>query len=484
MDTDFEKYLEDSLSGLNLDFKPGQRVKGVVTAIDKRNVFIDVRSTSEGVINREELLDDDGELTVKVGDEVEAFFVESGEDGITLSVKMTGKHVIGHLEDAYDSGIPVEGKVTEERKGGYTVRIAGNDAFCPYSQMSLNRGEPADFIGNTYTFTISELNRSNFVVSRREILRRELEESLEQLKNDLSPGMILHGVVAKVMDFGAFVDIGGVQGLIPVSELQWSRTNDPRDLLKPGDHVDVSVLALDWANDKITLSYRAANAPWDAIAAKYAPGVRCQATITRLTHFGAFAEIEPGLEGLIHISKLGAGKRINHPKEVVQEGDVVEVEIDSIDEDNHRISLSRNVFDTASSATSDEVSARDETTESDAADQIVTEGARLNGVVTGIKPFGVFVQLNAKQTGLMHVSETDTPQGAVNTYKALNEEFPPGSNVKVIVKEISGDRISLSWAAKADRLREEAKSKGDHKDAGGGSFGSIGDLFDADAFKG
>ncbi len=468
---DFGKILEESMDGLVTSFKPGEKVSGTICSIDDKTIFIDVHSTSEGLISREEFLDESGELTVKVGDTIEAFFMDNNDGSLNFSVKMTAKQANSQLDEAFAGGVPVEGKVTGERKGGFTVKIAGEEAFCPYSQMSLTRAEASDFIGNTYTFTIQELSGRNFVVSRRKLLEQERAEKLVSLQEELKVGDILTGKVVNVKDFGAFVELGGVQGFIPVSELSWGRVKT-EDIVSIGDEVTVSVINLDWVKQRITLSFKSANSPWSDIAAKYPSGTKCTAKITRIESYGAFAELEPGIDGLIHISKLGAGRRINSPSEVVNIGDTVEVVVESIDEDKHRISLAKDVFSGKPVANTD-IPAPSGVEESD-----LVPGAVIEGIVDAIKPFGVFVKLTARKSGLLHISEAGFGEHVANPFKALSDKFSPGSKLEVIIKSVDGGKFSLALKNGGGKKDNRPKGGSNFTDSAGSNLGNLGSLFD------
>lgn len=469
---DFASALEASFDNLVTDFKPGQKVKGTVVSIGKNTVFVDVNSMSEAVINSEEFLVD-GELTVKVGDVVEGYYLDSRDGGINLTVKMSGAVNSAQLEDAYANGIPVEGKVVEERKGGFAVKMAGEVAFCPYSQMSLHRvADTSAFIGNTYTFIITEYSGRNLVVSRRSILEKERDEKRKKLEETLNIGDVVTGTVAKIMDFGVFVDLDGVDGFIPISELSWSRADSPLDYVSPGDIVNVKVKDLDWVNNKITLSFRSAQTPWESIADKYSIGSTVMATITRLEPFGAFAQLEKGVEGLIHISKFGTGKRINHPREVVSVGDKVEVVVDSIDNESQRIALSRSI---GGEMVSDEEKAVAKVLASNSSVEV---GTAVKGIVDGITDFGVFVKLTPTKSGLLHVSQVDAKTNSNNAQQVLSELFPVGSEVEVVVQEINGDRISLTTLSKYNEEKETRAMNTSHIDSDDGGFGGLGAMFD------
>ena len=440
----FENSLTASINSLNIEFTPGTKVKGTIIAIDKRSIFVDISSKSEGIINREELIDKEGNLTVEAGDDIEAYFVSDNDGEITLTVKMTGKFTNSHLEEAYHSGIPVEGKVISETKGGYKVSIANKDAFCPYSQIDLYRKDPETFIGNTYTFIIKEMNRFNIVVSRRKQLEREKIIRVEFLKETLNIGSLIAGTVRNIKNFGVFVDLDGCDGFIPISELAWGRVENPEEIVSMGDKINVEVKNLDWENNKITLSFRAVQTPWESIADKYPVGSVISAKITRLAPFGAFAELEKGIEGLIHISKLNPGIRINHPKDAVTVGEIVSVEVDKVDLELNRISLARNF-----SASSDPDS-------NDNPIVTIVKGLSITGTVEGIKNFGLFVKLTPTQNGLLHISAIKTPEDQDMSLKTLSKKYPIGSELKVTIKDINDGKISLLLSDRAESSEDKA----------------------------
>ena len=474
-DSDFGAYLEANLQQLKTDFKVGDRVEGTVTQIGRQSVFVDINARSDGIVDREELLDDEGELTVAVGDRLEAFFTGWSDDSIRLTTKMAGNVADASLEDAFQSGIPVEGRVTEERKGGYAVNVLGTDAFCPYSQIDLYKREGVTYVGEKLTFLVVEYAEQgrNVIVSRRKLLEQQRDTMRRDLESTLAVGDMLEGTVTRLMPFGAFVDLGGAEGLVHVSELGWSRTTKPEDVLSEGEKVTVKVLDLDWDNDRISLSLRHAQGdPWETFLADpdCQAGHRCSGTVTHLAAFGAFVEIQPGIEGLVHISRLGAGRRINHPDEVLKTGDAVEVSIVDIDAERRRISLS---MDDAFGAEAALEAGEDE--DGTGADTVRT-GARLTGTVEGHRDFGVFVRLPDGRTGLLHVSQVEL-RGSTNPGKALYKMFPPGSELEVVVREIQGDRVSLTLPATLEKEAETLTPQ-DLEDSGSAGLGSLSGLFD------
>ncbi len=325
--------------------EPGQKVEAKILKISGDWIFLDTGRKGEGVLEAKELLDADGNLTVKEGETITAWFIGVSHNELRFTTKVGGGAAgQSQLEDAWRNGIPVEGRVEKEVKGGFEVRIGSVRAFCPYSQISLRRVDnAADFVGKQLSFRISEYgeNGRNIVLSHRAILEEERLRQKEEQKETLKEGMIVKGTVTSLRDFGAFVSIGSVEGLLPISEIGWSRVKDIREVLSVGQDVEVVVKQIDWEKDKISFSLKDTLAdPWDKVASDYPEGSFHTGKVARLAQFGAFVTLESGVDGLIHISKLGAGKRINHPREVINEGETVEVKVESVDRENRRLSLS------------------------------------------------------------------------------------------------------------------------------------------------
>lgn len=339
----FEDLFQDKATTRDT-IKPGDRIDATIAGISGENIFLDVGKKSEGVLNASEIRNEDGELPVNIGDTLQVFLlsVRGGEMVFTTRIG-SGQASAQALEDAFHSGIPVEGKVTAEVKGGFSVTVAGSRCFCPYSQMDVRRIEDADeYIENTYSFKIIEFSSQgrNIILSARVILEEERAREREQLEETLEEGMQVTGTVTSIRDFGAFVDIGGVDGLIPISEMAWGQIDRVEDVLALQQQVGVIIKKLDWENNRISLSLKDTKEnPWDKVADAYLTGSIHQGTISRLAAFGAFVTLEPGVDGLLHISKLGSGRRINHPREVVEAGQEITVRIDAIDSEQKRISL-------------------------------------------------------------------------------------------------------------------------------------------------
>jgi small subunit ribosomal protein S1 len=485
--SEFGALFEAHLGRLKTDFKIGDRVKGTVTAVDRNSVFVDIGSRCDALIDRPELTDDQGQVKVKVGDVIEAFCVGNTDDGVRLTTRMSGSVADATLMEAYESGIPVEGRVMAERKGGYEVQVASQSGFCPYSQMDVHRRDATAYLGERFTFVITEYNDvggGNLVLSRRRCLEQEQAKQREALRATLAEGALVDGVVTRLMPFGAFVDIGsGVEGLIHVSELGWGRGLKPEDVLAAGQTVKVSVTKLDWENQRIGLSLRHAQQdPWERLAdgSDYVEGRRCEGVVTKLMPFGAFVELEPGVEGLLHISRLGAGRRLNHPSEVLSEGQHVEVLIQSIDRETRRLSLSmeptRAELDSAAIEAPAATPAATPAGSAPAGSPI-KEGARFTGTVEGHRDFGVFVKLPDGQTGLLHISQLDL-QTSGQAGRALYRRFPPASTLEVVVLSTDGRRISLTLPETLEREAERLQVS-DFTDRGGNALGSLDGVFGA-----
>ena len=341
----FAELFQESESKPIRRLKPGQKITATIAGISGESIFLDTGGKSEGILDASELPNDNDENPAALGDKLEVYFLKAknGAQLFTISIG-SGKNA-EHLEEACRSGIPVEGLVKEEIKGGFEITLGGSiRAFCPYSQMGLRRVEDAaaEYIEKRMNFLITrfEENGRNIVVSARAILEEEREKLRDALKETLEEGQTISGVITSIREFGAFVDIGGVDGLVPISEIGWSRVENINDYYAVDQKVSVVVKKLDWDNNRISLSIKETlEDPWEQTVAKLSDGDIITGTVVRLAQFGAFVTLEPGVDGLLHISKLGKGRRINHPREVLEEGQEIEVKVESIDIVEKRISL-------------------------------------------------------------------------------------------------------------------------------------------------
>ncbi|MBK9036720.1 MAG: S1 RNA-binding domain-containing protein [Myxococcales bacterium] len=327
--------------------KPGDMVTGVITSIGKDAVFVDLGGKSEGVLDRDQVVADDGTVRVKIGDKIEARVAGERNGALVLRVRLgRGSEAKAELVQAHELGIPVEGKVTGAIKGGLEVEVAGVRGFCPASQVDARFvADQSVFVGQRLEFRVTQYERGNLVLSRRALLEEENARKAADLKDRLVVGAVLRGRVTGFKPFGAFVDLGGIEGMLHVSELGHSRVEKPEDVLQLEQELDVQVKSIEEAVDgkrpRIALSIKALmDDPWGQVVQSLVVGSTVKGTVTRLQPFGAFVEVLPTIEGLVHVSELGAGRRINHPKEVVSVGQQIEVIILGVDADKHRVSLS------------------------------------------------------------------------------------------------------------------------------------------------
>lgn len=342
----FAELFEQSQKQRTGRLSPGQKISGRVLKVGPEWVFIDTGQKGEGIVDAKEFLDLDGNVTVKEGDTVAAYFLSSSRGEMRFTTRVGGGAASGNaqLEEAWQAGVPVEGVVEKEIKGGYEIKLAGSvRAFCPFSQVALRRVDnPEALIGTRLAFRITDYSEKgrNIVVSRRVLLEEEQRRLREEAQAALTEGQTVSGTVTSLRDFGAFVDIGGLEGLIPISELGWTRVKAVSDVLAIGQQVKVVVKTIDREKERVSLSLKDTLAdPWDQAAQLYPEGSFHSGIVARLAPFGAFVTLGSGVDGLIHISKLGAGKRISHPREVLKEGDSVEVKVEGVDRHNRRISL-------------------------------------------------------------------------------------------------------------------------------------------------
>jgi small subunit ribosomal protein S1 len=424
----------------------GQTIEGTIAAIGPDVALVSIGGKSEAQIDVAELKDEDGDIDVSIGDRIQAVVV-STSGGIMLSRKgVRNAATERELEHAYRDGLAVEGKVESVNKGGYEVRIARARAFCPLSQIDIVRtADPAVHVGKSYAFRIIEYKDSgkSVVVSRRKQLEEDQRTNADAVRTSIVPGAVLTGRVVSVLDFGAFVDLGGgIQGLLHVSEMSWSRLTTPGAVVAAGDQIAVKVLRVDEGTGKISLGLKQLqDDPWSTAGTTYQVGQVRTGRVTRVADFGAFVELQPGIEALAHASSFAPTGRPGGWVQSVPVGMTAPFEILSVDVAQKRIGV----------ALAEEGSAR-------AAGAIASQGAHAPGtIVTGKverhERFGVFVFLSPGRTGLMPFSETGLDRDA-----DMATAFPIGSEVEVAVLEAdaSGRRIRLSRKAVAQQ-REQAE---------------------------
>ncbi len=419
----------------------GDKVTVKIIAIGKDAVFVDTGSKIDGAVDRAELTDDDGKLTAAVGDRLDLYVVDMNESEIHLSKALAGAGGLDLLREAHQNQMPVEGKVQATCKGGLAVRMVQRRAFCPVSQMDVLYIEnPEDYVGQEHRFLITQFEERgrNIVVSRRRLLEKEQAEAQKAFLSATAPGAICDGRVTRLAPFGAFVELApGLEGLVHISELAWSRVDDPKDVVAEGQSVAVKILAIEEGEKpgrkKIALSVKQAQGdPWQTEIERFQPEMVVPARITRCMPFGAFAELTPGIEGLIHISALSFTQRVRKPEDIVAPGETVTVMIKSIDRDNRKISLSlKDVAGDPWQTVADKFKV----------------GQVIEGVVAKRAGFGLLVTLAPGITGLLpksRIGEASMP-GRI-------EKMKPGDKLAVTVDKIDSEqrRISLGPGDRAE----------------------------------
>jgi small subunit ribosomal protein S1 len=331
----------------------GEKVRGKVVSVGQEVTIIDLGGGGEGKLETLELRDADGQLTVAVGDLLEARVVAHGDRPGFVSLRRGAGHGAGgrtSLEEAATTGLPVEGIVTAVNKGGVEVDVAGTRAFCPLSQLELRQVvDPAAYIGQRLEFRVTryedDRRGANVVLSRRALLEEAMQSRAVETRSKLVVGAVLPGVVTALKDFGAFVDVGGIEGLLPASEIGFQRNTRPADVLTVGQAITVAVMRVEKRDDprrpeQVSFSLKSLERdPWQDAAAELPAGTLTRGQVTRVEQFGAFVELRPGVEGLLHISELGAGKQLRHARDAAKPGDTLEVTVLSIDLEKRRISL-------------------------------------------------------------------------------------------------------------------------------------------------
>ncbi|MGA7618051.1 MAG: 30S ribosomal protein S1 [Candidatus Binatus sp.] len=391
-ENDFESLMEESLKAP----RPGDVLIGRVLLITRDSVIIDINYKCEGQVPLAEFLDHEGHPTVREGDEVDVYFegTETENGTVMLSHAKAEKFKVWReLDKAFQSETPVEGVVLGKVKGGLKVDI-GVPAFLPGSHVDIRPARNLDrYVGQRGRFRILKFNRArgNVVVSRRSVLERERASLKEQTLKVLEEGVILEGTVKNITDYGAFIDLGGIDGLLHITDMAWGRLQHPSEVLKVGDKVKVVVLKYDAERERVSLGMKQIMPdPWTKVAEAYPPGTRIKGKVVSVTDYGAFVEIEKGVEGLIHVSEMSWSKRAVHPSKVVNPGDFVEVQVLGVDEANRRISLGL------------------KQTEANPWEELGHKhpiGSRVKGKVKSITDFGVFVEIEPGIDGLVHISD-------------------------------------------------------------------------------
>ncbi|HEY9013702.1 MAG TPA: 30S ribosomal protein S1 [Gemmatimonadales bacterium] len=428
-DEDYERMLS-MYEGTMAQIVEGEIVKSKVLRVTDNAVILDVGFKSEGSVPLDEFKDPQ---SLKEGDEVEVFLehLEDQEGAVVLSKKKADfMRVWEKIRVAHESDQPVEGTLVKKIKGGVVVNLMGVDAFLPGSQIALRRVPNIDeLLGQTYEFKIIKLNkrRRNIVVSRRVILENERAHKREHLMKELAVGQVRKGVVKNITDFGAFIDLGGVDGLLHITDMSYGRVSHPTEMVAIGKEVEVKILDIDWQRERISLGMKQLQSyPWQNVAARYPVGTRVQGKVVSITNYGAFVEIEPGIEGLVHISEMSWTRNVRHPSKIVSIGETIEAVVLKVDEAEEKISLGM------------------KQTEQDPWMVLPLKypvGTRIQGKVRNLTSFGAFVEIEPGIDGLIHISDMSWTKRVQHPSEVVKK----GDTVDVVILNIDAEnkRISL-----------------------------------------
>ncbi|HHR5881864.1 30S ribosomal protein S1 [Providencia alcalifaciens] len=434
MTESFAQLFEESLQ--NIETRPGSIVRGTVVAIDKDVVLVDAGLKSESAIPVEQFKNAQGELEIQVGDEVDVALdaVEDGFGETILSREKAKRHEAWlTLEKAYEEAETVTGVINGKVKGGFTVELNGIRAFLPGSLVDVRPVRDTTHLeGKDLEFKVIKLDqkRNNVVVSRRAVIESESSAERDQLLENLQEGMEVKGIVKNLTDYGAFVDLGGVDGLLHITDMAWKRVKHPSEIVNVGDEINVKVLKFDRERTRVSLGLKQLGEdPWVAIAKRYPEGTKLTGRVTNLTDYGCFVEIEEGVEGLVHVSEMDWTNKNIHPSKVVNVGDVVEVMVLDIDEERRRISLG------LKQCKSNPWQQFAETH---------NKGDRVEGKIKSITDFGIFIGLDGGIDGLVHLSDISwnvAGEEAVRDYKK-------GDEIAAVVLQVDAERERISLGVK------------------------------------
>jgi len=427
---EFAKLLGDYASDLQ-EIREGEIVNAKVLRVTSNAVILEFGFKSEGSVPLDEFKE-----PPEPGDEVEVLLesLEDDEGVVVLSKKKADfLRVWEKIKDAYEADQPVKGTLVHKIKGGVTVDLMGVDAFLPGSQIALRRvPNIEDLIGETYKFKIIKLNkrRRNIVVSRRVILEAEREKKRETLVKELLVGQVREGVVKNITDFGAFIDLGGLDGLLHITDMSWGRVGHPSEVVTIGSSIDIKVLDIDWDRERISLGLKQLLPyPWTDIDKKYPVGSRVRGKVVSITNYGAFVELEKGVEGLVHISEMSWTRNIRHPSKLVSIGDEIEAVVLKVDPNEEKISLGMKQI------------------EEDpwlALPVKYPTGTVLNGVVRNLTSFGAFVEIEPGIDGLVHVSDMSWTRRVEHPSEVVNK----GEEVRVMVLDVDAENKRISLGVK------------------------------------
>ena len=444
---DFAAMLENYSSNRNDDLRVGDQVTGRIIAIGEDTVFVDTGTKIDGAVDKAELMDETGALALAVGDTVSLYVVAMDESEIRLSKAITGVGGLNMLQEALENEIPVEGRVQETCKGGFIVEVLHRRAFCPSSQIDIYPAkDAAAYVGQGFSFMVSRVEKGgrNIVLSRRRLLEKEHEKARSVFLASVAVGSICQGQVVRVTPFGAFVQLApGTDGLVHVSEMSWTRVENPETFVTVGQSVAVKILAIEPdkkpGQKRISLSMKQVDGdPWRTVSETFKVGDRVPGQVTRCAKFGAFVAIAPGIEGLVHISEMSYVRRVTDPHEIVSPGDSVTVSIKAIETDKRRISLSIREAEGDPWA---EVAS------------VFRQGQRAEGRLEKKERFGWFIQLAPGITGLMPKSRLATAADASRL-----ESLKPGDTLMVLIEEIQPQERKITLAPESQAVDTDWQS--------------------------
>jgi small subunit ribosomal protein S1 len=434
MTESFAELFEQSQSLAKL--KPGSIVSGIVVEIRPDVVVVNAGLKSEGIVPIEQFKSERGDLEVEVGDEVKVALdaIENGFGETMLSREKAKRSMVwDELEEAFSNEAAVTGRINGKVKGGFTVDIHDVRAFLPGSLVDVRPvRDPAYLEGKDLEFKIIKLDRkrNNVVVSRRAIVEEEHSEEREQLLEKLQEGAILHGVVKNLTDYGAFVDLGGIDGLLHITDMAWKRVRHPSEIVNVGDELDVRVLKFDRERNRVSLGLKQlGDDPWVSITRRYPSGTRLFGKVSNVTDYGCFVELEPGVEGLVHVSEMDWTNKNVNPAKVVQVGDEVEVMVLDVDEERRRISLGMK---------------QTQSNPWEAFAATFKKGDKVHGAIKSITDFGIFVGLDGGIDGLVHLSDISWQGNG----EELVREFKKGEEVDAVVLAVDPERERISLGIK------------------------------------
>ncbi|EHV41452.1 30S ribosomal protein S1 [Escherichia coli] len=434
MTESFAQLFEESLK--EIETRPGSIVRGVVVAIDKDVVLVDAGLKSESAIPAEQFKNAQGELEIQVGDEVDVALdaVEDGFGETLLSREKAKRHEAWiTLEKAYEDAETVTGVINGKVKGGFTVELNGIRAFLPGSLVDVRPvRDTLHLEGKELEFKVIKLDqkRNNVVVSRRAVIESENSAERDQLLENLQEGMEVKGIVKNLTDYGAFVDLGGVDGLLHITDMAWKRVKHPSEIVNVGDEITVKVLKFDRERTRVSLGLKQLGEdPWVAIAKRYPEGTKLTGRVTNLTDYGCFVEIEEGVEGLVHVSEMDWTNKNIHPSKVVNVGDVVEVMVLDIDEERRRISLGLKQC---------KANPWQQFAETH------NKGDRVEGKIKSITDFGIFIGLDSGIDGLVHLSDISWNVAGEEAVR----EYKKGDEIAAVVLQVDAERERISLGVK------------------------------------